>query len=713
MDGPAVHFIVAKHMDRKRYKGMSFKLKLVCIVMAAVVAPLITVMAITQFLSADTQEVAFTEAEKLADADLDHTLQGIFLLADANNQAIESQREVTIKNYLRAIADSLLYKLEAIYAESEESVLEQNIRETVLAEKIGMSGYAFGMDSTGTLIVHPKSEGKSLAGMKHIDEMRQFKNGYIKYHSVTAKRDKAVYYRYFSPLDLIVAPGVFIDEIENIYDLDGEAEMLHNFGGHVESFRIGDLGYVWVMSAGGEAAGEVFISPTGKDNILLEDVLDWGLRRELIDSAKSAGHSVIREQRVSLLNPLDGNKHDTMIRYAYYQPNDWIIVASIPEQDFLASAEAVSSAFAKLQVSTVGASLVTGLLVLLIALWFGQKSIIDPVKKVLVLVKAVAEGNFQHRLGLKQNDEIGQLGAALDGMASHLQKYADIAGDIAEGDLRVEVVKASEQDQLGKALQNMVVGLRGVVNNIHVATRNVSSGAHSLSDASFGMSQGASEQAASAEEAASSVEQMSANIRQNADNAIQTEKIATQAASSAIDGGHAVNETVTVMKEIAEKILIIEEIARQTNLLALNAAIEAARAGEHGKGFAVVASEVRKLAERSQVAAAEINVLSNGSVEVAEKASQLLQTMVPDIQKTAELVQEIAAASREQDAGAEQINKSIQQLDAVIQDNASSAEEMASTSEELSSQSAKLDEMMTFFKMNEVVEVTSENKLLS
>ena len=163
---------------------------------------------------------------------------------------------------------------------------------------------------------------------------------------------------------------------------------------------------------------------------------------------------------------------------------------------------------------------------------------------------------------------------------------------------------------------------------------------------------------------------MNANIRQNAENALQTEKIATQAANDAQEGGNAVNMTVSAMKQIANKIMIIEEIARQTNLLALNAAIEAARAGEHGKGFAVVAAEVRKLAERSQNAAAEINDLSTNSVEVAERAGQLLEVIVPNIQRTAELVQEISAASKEQDAGAEQINQSIQQLDGVIQQNA-------------------------------------------
>ena len=192
---------------------------------------------------------------------------------------------------------------------------------------------------------------------------------------------------------------------------------------------------------------------------------------------------------------------------------------------------------------------------------------------------------------------------------------------------------------------------------------------------------------------------MGANIKQNADNASQTEKIAIKAAADAKEGGDAVGQTVTAMKQIAGKISIIEEISRQTNLLALNAAIEAARAGEHGKGFAVVAAEVRKLAERSQKAAGEITALSASSVGVAEHAGELLAKILPDVQKTAELVQEISAASREQDSGAQQINKAIQQLDQVIQQNASSAEETSSTTIELAEQANRMQEIIVFFKV--------------
>jgi methyl-accepting chemotaxis protein len=272
---------------------------------------------------------------------------------------------------------------------------------------------------------------------------------------------------------------------------------------------------------------------------------------------------------------------------------------------------------------------------------------------------------------------------------------------VAEGDLGGKI-KAHSNDEIGSmtaTLQSMVEKLRDIVANVKSASDNVASGSQQLSSSSSEMSQGSSMQAASVEEVSASMEEMVSSIRQNADNAQQTEKIALKSAEEAQDSGRAVTETVTAMKEIAGKISIIEEIARQTNLLALNAAIEAARAGEHGRGFAVVATEVRKLAERSQTAAAEIGKLSGSSVKIAEMAGQMLDDLVPNIQKTAALVQEINAASGEQSSGVEQINRAMQQLDEIVQQNAATAEEMSATAEELASQAEQLQYAVGFFKI--------------
>lgn len=289
------------------------------------------------------------------------------------------------------------------------------------------------------------------------------------------------------------------------------------------------------------------------------------------------------------------------------------------------------------------------------------------------------------------------------GITGPLGKGVGFAKSVSEGDLeaKVDIDQKDELGQLSGDLTVMVEQLRSIVLQVKQSADNVASGSEQLSASAQEMSQGATEQAASAEEISSSMEEMTANINQNADNAAQTEKIALKTADDAEEGGNAVQNTVKAMKDIAEKISIIEEISRQTNLLALNAAIEAARAGEHGKGFAVVASEVRKLAERSQSAAAEIGALSASSVQVAEQAGVLLDTIAPDVKKTSDLVQEITAASNEQRTGADQVNSAIQQLDQVIQQNASVAEEMASSSEELSAQAQALQEVMTFFRVND------------
>lgn len=310
---------------------------------------------------------------------------------------------------------------------------------------------------------------------------------------------------------------------------------------------------------------------------------------------------------------------------------------------------------------------------------------------------AVQSGDCSDMPHLRRADVIGDAMRALKTLGETIGNAADASRRVADGDLSVTLKPHSSNDRLGQALAEMFARLRNVMESANDNSSVVADGAHVLSETADRINASTGRQSDAAHQAASAIEQMTANISQCADNSLQTEKIANQSAGEAQKSGEAVTRTVVAMKTIAEKISFVQEIARQTDLLALNAAVEAARAGEHGKGFAVVASEVRKLAERSQQAAQEISELSMETVTASGEAGRMLEQLVPNIQRTADLVEEISAATREQNIGAEQINQAIRDLDTSIRENAASAREAAATSETLAGQARDLKQIVGFF----------------
>jgi methyl-accepting chemotaxis protein len=343
----------------------------------------------------------------------------------------------------------------------------------------------------------------------------------------------------------------------------------------------------------------------------------------------------------------------------------------------------------------------------------GMNTVIDafviPISVTAGYIDRIAKGDNPDAIAEEYQGDFNAIKKNLESLVGATRDITRLAEALARGNLLVEVHERSEHDVLMRSLNTMITHIKSAVTNVSDAANSIATMSGQLSSGAEELSNGASEQAASMEESSSSMEEMAANIRQNSDNARQTEKIAVQSMEYAEETGRVVAETVVAMQQIAEKIAIIQDIANQTRMLSLNATIEAARAQDHGKAFSVVAAEVRQLSDTTKEAAEQIDKLAASSLEVSEKAGTMLDTLVPSIRKTTELIMEISAASNEQNTGAEQVNRAIQQADQVTQQNATIAEETASSAEELANQARQLQRTISFFTIEKASRKPASN----
>ena len=443
---------------------------------------------------------------------------------------------------------------------------------------------------------------------------------------------------------------------------------------YTRAIEYGENGYIFAYNSNGDTIVLLGNEAEGTNRWDLQDAYGTYLIQDIVNAGKDGtGFTTYYYPKPGETEPSPKRAYN-----GYFAPWDWVVGTGnyIDDIDALIQEEQVilDRRIFSTVLFIVGLDIFMVLLALVLS-WFLGKRISRPVEYLAGEARKIAEGDLTVQLSVTSRDETGDLAAAFS---------------------------------------DMIERLRSIVQGIVLAADQIKQNANDVASASQQVASGASEQASSAEEISASMEELSANIQQNTDNSRQSNSIVSKAATDAITGGKAVENTVDSMKTISDKIGIIEEIARNTNLLALNAAIEAARAGEAGKGFAVVASEVRKLAENNQIAANDITLISGESMKKADETRELMRNMVPAIQKSAEIAEEIMEGSNEQAKGAEQINSALLQMDQVIQGNASSSEQIAAMSEELKNKSDELDRLVSFFHIgNGPVRQTSAAKPVS
>lgn len=648
-----------------------------------VLATLLTVsllgaVCIMQMLGYSAKESAAYRTESLAKEE-ERLKDYVTMAAGAIESYVQRSKDVeqlkeVKKTDLKRVVDAAYSQIMALRksrANLPAEQLKQEIAELVRAIRFEGDNYLWINDTTPRMIMHPvdaSMNGADLSDYRDAKGSAMFREmvrvcradgeGVVSYYWAKPGEKEASlkisYVRLIPGLDWIIGSGAWLDDITG--EMKREAMM------QLSQMRLGDGNYFWINDTDGLMVSHPTESLVGKTVLDMRDSNGKPFFKAMVDVAKANG-----EGTVDYVWPKPGSdKPEPKLSYVRLIKDwNWVVGMGI-YVDGVEKAIAVRQQ--DMQDTIYG-------MVRLVAL------ISAAILAVIVAVSMLFTRSITNTLG-GEPDEM-----------------ATIAGTVAQGDLTIGF---GHRDARGvyASLKSMVERLTGVVQDIQAATEQVASGSEELAASSESMSQGATMQASSVEQVSASMTEMLAGVRQNAENARHTETLATKASDETQRSSEALQRTVQVMHQISDKITFIEEIARQTNLLALNAAIEAARAGEHGKGFAVVAAEVRKLAERSREAAGEITELAVSSVGVAEEAGRMLNSVVPDIRRTADMVREIAAACSEQEVGAGQINSAIGQLDTVIQQNASASEELASTAEEFSAQAEQLQQAIAFFKVN-------------
>lgn len=698
---------------------MSLRTKLLLLTVSMIFLTVLVILGAAQHFSKQTFELSNDATQRLAAGDIEHVVSGALQLAEVNATATRLQRETAVKNYLRSVADTMLARVTELYATLPPKQAWKQIHTEMLRVRIGKTGYVFGMNSLGVLTIHPKSEGKDLSGSAHIQEMCRKKEGFIRYHSVTAKRDKAVYYRYFQPLDLIIAPGVFIDEMDVLYDEVAEQKLWQTFVDHLQQVRLGQTGSVWILDS--TEQGRFVLAPQGLSQ---EDQAAFPIADVL---GAVAGAEAGKPSLHRLVLHDDQRDKPMMAALVAFPGKHWIIGASLPEAELQATSRRIASSFTALKLSMIAAAMVTVLLATLLALWLARRSL-APLQRGVGFARAVADGNLTATLEVTSRDEVGALTGALNamvhGLRSMVQNTKQTSGGMETVSARLTEA-ADRLEELADTQAERSEGMASAINEIGASIREVDDSVVSLSEAAAENTASILELSASIEEVATNMQavfqagqevssaatEMASSSRQIAENSRQLGE-ASATTSSAIfqmdaglqsleqnaetmaqvsqgvladaqDGRGAVDSTIAGMRDvrvsmerngevirelaaqavnIGKIVAVIDDVASEISLLALNAAIIAAQSGASGSAFAVVADEIKELAERTTLSTREITAVVEGVRGGIEQAADLTQGVEAKTLAGEQLADRAGALLVKVVGGVEEVHRGIERM---------------------------------------------------